>query len=375
MFLEKVKDLAYRLYSRYFCRARLLRGRLAKSEADFRCLFLGSSKLLSRIEERMFSAPPHLERSWRMRVSALSGNGLERAGRVDMCVAHLPARHLERVGPLSAFRTQELVDQTVDVSPGSPSALKFQQKLKDRERRARRHGWTYRITDSAADFELFYDHMYLVHARKQHGKYAFAIPREKLRRVFDEGHLLFLMEGELAIAGLLFSHQDGTLRFEWLGVLDGERSYVEKGAISALYCFSVEYGRTAFSFDRCHFGDALSFLDDGVFLFKRILGASVSPYGKKAGWLFFINPRQSPLFGAFFEANPMIVHSGPGLMALVGVPDSHDPTVEEIKRLKSQYHSPGLTGIILIEPTGRVSRTLTFNAPARSLADPVRQAQ
>jgi len=375
MLVEQVKDIAYRLYSRYFCRARLLRGRLAKSEVDFRCLFLGSSTFLSRIEERMFLTPPHLERSWRMRISTLSRNGLEPAGRVDMCVAHLPARHLERIGPKSAFRTQALVDQSVDVSPGSPSALKFQQKLKDRERRARRHGWTYRITASAADFELFYDRMYLVHARRQHGKYAYAIPREKLRRVFDEGHLLFLLEGELPIAGLLFSHEDGTLRFEWLGVLDGERSYIEKGAISALYCFSVEYARTAFHFDRCHFADALSFLDDGVFLFKRILGASVSPYGKKAGWLFFINPCQSELFGAFFEANPMIVHSGPGLMALVGVPDSHDPTAEEIKRLKSQYFSPGLMGIILVERTGRVARTLTFNAPAPSLADPVHQAK
>jgi len=301
-----------------------------------------------------------------MRISALHEYVEEKADKIDLCVADFPKRHFNNFKSVSDFKTQCQVSQVVDLSAGSPSAKKFYRKLKESERRIRKYELSYRVSHSDTDFEIFYYKMYVPHAQKQHGKYSVKLAYKQMEEVFKDGYLLLVIQAGIAIAGQLFSLRDGILSTFRMGILNGDRSYVEMGAISALYYFTVEYANSAFRFNRLDCGESLSFPDDGVFLNKREMGATVYPDNDSESWIFIFNPNQSDKISYVFESNPIIVHTDTGLMVLVGVPDMNELMVEERDRLKQKYHSPGIKGMILLKKNADTSKILFFDDPDNS---------
>jgi hypothetical protein len=363
MFFKRIKDLIYPLYAKYFCRARLVEGSLKGNQQVTRCLILGESPFISQLEEGMFANPPQILRTWRMRISAFHNSIKNEMDRIDFCISEFPTRYYKKFKTDCDFMCQRSVGQSLDVSAHSPSFTVFNKRMKETEKSIKKYNLSYRVSGSDADFEKFYHNMYIPYAKKRFGKNAMMFSFKKLKNVFKKGVLMFVIQDDIAIAGDILSLKNEILSYQHLGILNGEREYVKMGFATIFYYFGIDYAHKSFHYSRLDFGSSLPFLDDGAFLYKRRMGAAVHPDDSLHSWIFIFDLKQSDSFTSVFESHPIIVHTDAGLMALVGVPEAHELTIEKRDIFIKKYYSPGLMGMIFLNSKRDASKFLLFDNP------------
>jgi hypothetical protein len=363
MFFKRIIGLLYPLYAKYFCRARIIEGSLKGNQRMARCLVLGESPFISQLEERMFEAPPHVIRTWRMRISAFHNNIKNEKDKIDFCISEFPKRYYRKFKTDCDFMCQRSVGQSLDASAHSPSFTVFNKRMKETEKIIKKYKLSYRVSESDDDFEMFYHNMYIPYAKKRFGKNAVMFSFKKMKNVFKKSVLMFVIQDDIAIAGDILSLNNEILGFQHLGILNGEREYVKMGFATIFYYFGIDYVNKTFHYSKLDFGSSLPFLDDGAFLYKRKMGAAVHPDDTLHSWIFILDLKQSDSFTSVFESHPIIVHTDAGLMALVGVPEAHELTIKQRDIFIKKYYSPGLKGIILYNSKRDASKLLLFDTP------------
>jgi hypothetical protein len=168
---------------------------------------------------------------------------------------------------------------------------------------------------------------------------------------FQKGFLLFVTKDGQDLAGNLCLVEDNVLMLRRAGVLDGDESYVEAGAQTALYYFGLKYANE----QGLHAADAMmsaSFLNDGVYVTKKEWGAVVSPSDDFNTWVYLFNLGSADKLAQFYDQNPFIAQTDSGLKGLLGAPTDASSTPEALEPLLRQYRSEGLTSFIVHTPAG-----------------------
>jgi hypothetical protein len=223
------------------------------------------------------------------------------------------------------------------------------ERIKDAQRRIRKHGFSYAIINELKEFNAFYYNMYLPLAKKRFGPLSQIESYEDMKKMFLEGHLLQVIQDGKVIAGSLNIVRDEVLIGYRLGVLDGREDLIRIGAQSAIYYFTFRYSQDC-RIKKIDLSESRPFFKDGVYSHKREWGASIYPCDQSRTWLYFFYPRYCEKTISFFRNNPLIIHTKAGLMGLVGLDAGVEFSDETKNDLVKRFYAPGLQGLNLLVP-------------------------
>jgi hypothetical protein len=162
----------------------------------------------------------------------------------------------------------------LDCDIGSQSMSK--KTLKNNLRKLKRGDFSYSITKDPDDFNYFYYNMHLPYISKRHGDTAIKKSYMEMKKSFENGELLQIKEGQEIVAGVIIDYKvmDEMPRLTILGVLRGDFNYVKRGAIIALYYYTIHYLKHR-NYEKFNLGFTRPFFSDGVLNYKLNWGAKI----------------------------------------------------------------------------------------------------
>ena len=346
-----LKSKVYPVVFRYSSHATLIEGKLKNTGDTFRCLFVENTDLMSYILPRTYREPPVVLRTWRVWVPFIHKVLENYSNSIDMCVAALPLNYEPEIRELAHFKSQTLVCSFIDTSCGWEDVRKrFQHdKRQFSNKMDRKPIFTCRISKDLKDFDFFYNDMYVPHIQKRFEDLADLDSYDQMRDSFLKGFLLVIEEGKKSVAGVLCEIENDTLFARRTGILNGDEEYIKRGASSAEYYFALKFA-LEHGLSRVDLLRSRPFFNDGVYSTKRKWGAMVYPDRQSESWVFFFIPRYSEQTANFFAINPVIIHMDDKMYGLVGWNNKNPPSAKDKKELIEKYYSPGLAGLILIQP-------------------------
>jgi len=351
---QQVKQVVYPIVSKYFSYALLVEGSLKDSKKLIRCLFIDNFLFAKYLIRKTFVQPPHVLQTRRIWIGSLKRIIENAQCDIDICIAVLPVRYESVFRGLYNFKSQEWVRQVLDIQDSWEAIEKrFHKNPIETKRKIRKYNLTFKITRNLEDFNVFYYKMYLPHIMRQFGNISDIDSYKEMKCYFLSGFLLFVMDGEQPIAGGLCLIDNDILVFRRLGVLDGNRDHLHKGAQSAIYYFIIRYAKEE-GFKKVDLMKSRPFLDDGVYRHKREWGASVYPDDESETWVYFFNLGQPEKISYFYQNNPVIIYTDKGLRGLLADPNeigSHPGSLNDVY----SYSCKGLRGFNVITLQGEIS--------------------
>jgi hypothetical protein len=143
--------------------------------------------------------------------------------------------------------------------------------IREDMRLVRRHKLQPLVTEGEERFDEFYDSMYLPFSRARHGAKAIIRSRQFLRRCNRKGGILWVMQDNQALAGVVFERNNDVLDMQAIGMVTGELPLKMRGIMAALYYHSIAYARQL-GCAEVNFGAARPSLHDGLLRYKRKWG-------------------------------------------------------------------------------------------------------
>ena len=224
--------------------------------------------------------------------------------------------------------------------------------LRENLREFRRQKYSYEIANDPGKFEYFYHHMYSPYITKRFEELTFLAGFYGMKRVFRKGWLLLVKKGDDYVSGILLVRRSPDTIFAYaLGITEGNIEYVKKGALTAVYYFSILWAKEK-GYKWMDFGDCRSFLKDGVLNYKKHWGMEIK-----------ISRRFKNIFGIkicnycqavqnFLEKNPFIFIDQGKLKGLILFNKNHPVTLKEVQACVKTYYIPGLDCLVIISHQG-----------------------
>ena len=294
----------------------LLEGLARSAGKPLKILFAGPEDLKDCVFKRAFgpgASERHLGRvPLRLSCEAIAA----RAPGADLVIRHVRRvlEGLPRGGILA--RLPAWVRTEIDLR--SPECLACGKKKIARIGRATgRAGFTAELARVEAEFIDFYDAMHLPLVLSRHGQGASVQKREEVLAGLRTGRLelLLIKKDGLAVAGGTMEFTRSRARFWQIGVRDGDPALIEAGAAGAFYYHMLSLCR-----DRgtavLNLGHNRPFARDGVFEYKRLLGAYIT--SGHYGSIDLAVPRLTPGAVDFLAGNPLITLEVDGRIGLRG---------------------------------------------------------
>jgi hypothetical protein len=213
-------------------------------------------------------------------------------------------------------------------------------------RNIHRYGFTYRTTCDSRELDRFLSDMYLPYVRQTRGDGAFVATREELERTAGIELRLLLIEREgKDVAGVCLGvHDQDRLDALELGVVGADRDLVRKGALAAIYYFSLVYAAER-KFSRLYLGGSRPFLRDGPFQYKKKWGLKIVGRLPTLPDVIIFRPRLSAVgVRCFLTNNPFVYEEGGEFRAAVFVDKQQSPFAESTDTVRKANCLPGLAG-------------------------------
>ena len=232
-------------------------------------------------------------------------------------------------------------------------------------RALRKAGLRWEVSHRFEDFDRFYHEMYLPFVRARFGAFADATTWGYLRSGFMLGGLMWIIDGDMLIAGTIYSVEDGVL-YSWVGgTAGGDVELLKRGVAPAMDVFSFELAHHlgAASYDMAM---SRPVLNDGVLLYKKRWGAGLRG-GQITHCNFYLRwDRPSTRLSRVLASLPVAVHDG-GRLSGVVVCD-RPAEAEEVERLATTYAMQGLRRLYVMAPNvERVQRAALTDGRVRDL--------
>jgi hypothetical protein len=223
--------------------------------------------------------------------------------------------------------------------------------LKDDLRIVRRNNLHPHYTQKTSDFDTFYNNMYVPFIRRRYGEKAYIRNFYQLQRSFKQGGLLWVMQNNKPIAGLIFKRQDQLIQILALGTLNGEQMLVKAGALTATYLFIIKHAREL-GCDLIDFAGCRPSLNDGLLQYKRKWGMSINEkHDTYYDYLVYFNCLNREVV-SLLANTPLIFRDNGGLSA-ISLMDSEKPAAEaEAEKAHRSMWIPGLAQLYLVSASG-----------------------
>ena len=206
----------------------------------------------------------------------------------------------------SNFVIPSWVSCEIDLGYDIGSQSMSKKTLKNNLRKINRGNFSYSITKDPDDFDFFYYKMHLPYISKRHGDAAIKKRYKDMKKSFENGELLQIKEGQKIVAGVIIDYKimDSIPRITILGVLRGDFKYVKRGAIIALYYYTIQYLKQK-KYEKFSLGLTRPFFSDGVLHYKLNWGAKIVCETSHA-FLLSLSSKKKYLKN-FLSCNPFIL--------------------------------------------------------------------
>jgi hypothetical protein len=218
----------------------------------------------------------------------------------------------------------------------------------DQERIMRKYGYSYKVSDSDKDFEMFYHQMYLPTTQKRHGELAGLSTIEEVYPYFRHGWLLLVKRNDAYVSGTLCVAHGDVVHTKLGGVVGGDHRLIKEGAQGAIYYAIIRWTNQQKKYKAVNLEACLPYLNNPVFRYKRSWGTSVSVASHLHGQTWIKIRRNIPAVRQFLEDNPFITVDKRGnLQGFIVVDGPEKVSPETIAECHKRYETPGLNGLLI----------------------------
>ena len=176
---------------------------------------------------------------------------------------------------------------------------------KEEIRKIKKHGFTYEISQDKNMLELFYNKMYIPYITHKYGELDSCANFYAIQHLFERGSkILFVKLDDEYLFGGLFLINKNKVSATYAGVMEGKYDYIQKGSIAASYYYLIQHSKEKGA-DEINFGTCRSFLNDGVFCYKKKWGTEIDKMGNFYTQVYsFKNLSEKPGIKSFINNNP-----------------------------------------------------------------------
>lgn len=229
-----------------------------------------------------------------------------------------------------------LADQWEDVLKSFPKNTR--KKL----RRVLKHEYQFYTAHTDNQFNYFYHAMYVPYTHTRFGNAAVIYPQDHIKRILQQGEILFLFRNDRVLLGSLIKYEHDRLLSICVAAADDLQPAMFKGAMEAMYYFCI---MSAFE-KGCRVVDFLGsrpLLDDGAFRYKRKWGTYIDKFYRPVADIYFKTLRLNTGVKSFLAYNPFIIKTSKGFRGrvLLNTPAND----KDIKSCAKHYQTRGLNGI------------------------------
>ena len=228
-----------------------------------------------------------------------------------------------------------------------PDELLKGKSLRSEVRAIRKGGLQGRVTREPERFDDFYHNMYVPHVTRAHGSSVYVNPYDSMRARLADSDLVLIHDGERDIAGMMIVYDDDRPRLWSVGVRDGDRTYLQRGALAAVYHFCFQYLAER-HFSSVNLGLSRAFLNDGILRYKKKWAQKLA--GTAANRIALKVAAETPASKSFLQNNPFIFEKSGKLYGAVFLADDAAVTADSTAHLKRHYFHDGLSKLILFSP-------------------------
>ena len=240
------------------------------------------------------------------------------------------------------FYIPRWVTGVVDI-PCSSEIMKSK-SIKNDLRKIRKNAFQYEVTQDPQRFDEFYHNMYVPYVIEAHGKGAFIDSYKALLEKFRNGELLLVKKQDTFIGGSLILYEKNGPHLFRGGILNGDRKYINDGAMAALYNFSYIY-MVEKGFKKVNLGLSRPFLRDGVLRYKRKWSLRIS--GSYFNGFALKVLSDSSATRCFLQNNPFIFENNGVLYGAIFVDNKEPLSSEDIKLIEKDLFIPGLSKLLI----------------------------
>lgn len=333
------------------CYVKLLEGRPHRDGPRVAVLYAGRGQNLAYLAKTIFEDQRirNEARTWVFRWRHVADRWLKQA---DLLVVDIGWPYHYRINRQGDFlEVPDWVDMGVEIEGAwEDVARRFRRDARRNDlRRIRRAGYRCEITSDRAEIARFYDEMYAPYARFAHGDDALLAPRWHVIRQGAKGALIKVVDSrEVLAAGVAFP-AGNVLVSLWMGLPRHLHDDPPNAVISALYVFLIRYA-IDHGYGYVDFAGTRSFLEDGVFQFKRKWGAEVDDCFSPSSILLQMRNAERRTID-LVERLPVFTRGADGLEAVIVSTASQDHT-ERLQTVERRYGIPGLQRVHIMVADG-----------------------
>jgi len=178
----------------------------------------------------------------------------------------------------------------------------------DTHKHIRKHGFSCEVRSEEEDLQFFYERMFKPYISSRHKDASVMVEYSYFLKRFrkKDSRLYFLLMDDKPVVASFNERKKGMIKFSGIGVLDGSREIVSKGAIRALYFFMLsDYKKDGLK--QIGFGGTSPLLSDGLTQFKismRAFPNHKNLLGEKSLWFLPLSDTNS--LRNLLKANPFL---------------------------------------------------------------------
>ncbi len=214
-----------------------------------------------------------------------------------------------------------------------------------------RGGYQMTVSGSRADFDHFYEDMYLPYVRSRFDGDAIIKSQRRLLRDFEAGFLLQLHVDGTRVAGATVREEGSSLRLTAQGILNGSIRLLNSHVSGAIDFFFHQYAADA-GVVKINVGHTRPFPYDGVFYNKRKWQMSIMPDEDGVMNYAVKCTTAGKETTALFERCPFVFQGRRGLGVLCVKQSSRPLDFDEARKVVKQHWTPGLESMIALWPGG-----------------------
>lgn len=273
------------------------------------------------------------------------------------------------------FTTPEWMEQEISLHGSWDDVVnRFRKNTRSTDlRKVRKYNFGCDVVQDRTAIEYFYDHLYLPYVSERFQGAAQIIDREWLVAVASTSGLLRILKDGDVVAGAVLHYDRKFLDWIWIGAKKQNGEDLDKGVFSALYYHSIKHAHEK-GFERMRIGNTRTFLNDGVYRYKRKWGAHLVR-GRYADTRLLLDfDFEAPAVRSWLQSSPFVTESKAGFVAnsFCFEPDAGNAAIARIRELVSpglaeiRVHSPDLLTLPSSMESCRVTQVSLQNSRNRS---------
>jgi hypothetical protein len=317
-----------------------LRGQLQQAREPARLLVAGSQPWANYLPERMLQSGFTIEPVVRVRIPSLPRVLQAHREQADLVVVRMDRGWTRLTADSAYLRVPEWLCAFVDLPDDLEAYLHGNDSRDSDVRRLRSKGYTYEISQSVQDLDIFYEHFHAPLVRRRHGAQAAVAPRWVLRHWLSHGGLLWVLHQGRRVAGAIFVFEAGGLHLLSAGCEDHPEA---RAGFAGIYVFLWSHAH-GLGIRRMNLGGTRPTSRDGAFRYKRKWGARFAEKTDQYADMHLWWQRPSPALRELLQHTPLVFRDRVGLSQIAALPEKG-----QSHALAKDLRSPGLQRIVLLD--------------------------